>query len=120
MEDCAVYLARRMRHLYDLSAPAEEEELLRVCEERGATVYRSLTLAGPGYYLPWPDPVIVLRWNASPWVLAHELYHHIVTENQGYGVVYAFPEFVDSDLEEQAQLFAWLLCSPSSETEEYF
>ena len=109
MEQPARYLAARIRAEHPLSTPAATEELLAVCEQRGVIVIRSAEIHGSGYYSVH-DQAIVLHWDAPAWVLAHELYHHLVADNEEHEIIYTFPDFGDGDDEEQAELFAWLLC----------
>lgn len=115
-EDPARLLSRRIRAEHVLSRRATWQQLLHVCEQRGAVVVISHRLIGAGYYLPWPIPLIIVRWNAGPHVLAHELYHHLIADNEGCGIVYCYPDFTEDDEEAAANRFARYLCGPERNT----
>lgn len=114
MEHPAEYLLSRVRAEHPLSTPATTEELLRVCRQRGVRVIYSAELREPGLYVP-EELLIVLRWPVSPGALAHELFHHLIRDNYRHEVRYHFPEFHDGDSEEEADLFAWLVCRENPE-----
>jgi Zn-dependent peptidase ImmA (M78 family) len=109
-EDPAAYLARRVRAEHGLSARATVSELLHVCEQRGVAVFWRPRLRRAGYYCDWPYPVIVLRHDAPPRALAHELMHHLLLDNECHGIHYRRPEFRDDDPERLAERFERLLC----------
>ncbi|MFN3648443.1 MAG: hypothetical protein ACK47B_02590 [Armatimonadota bacterium] len=106
----AFYLAERIRAEYGLSPRATYGELLEVCHARGTTVFVHPRLQRPGYYAPWPWPLILLRLGVDARVLAHELYHALIYDNERHGVVYGYPDFLRDEDERQAELFADLLC----------
>ena len=113
--DPAYYLAYRARQQYAVSPRATMRELLRICRARGIAVEFRPGLAGPGYFLTQPAPTIVLKHRNRPWVLAHELLHAWVSENIREGVVYAFSDYADDDVERAAERFACLLCGTFQE-----
>lgn len=116
-EDPVLFLARRIRREYALSARATYSELLAVCEARGVDVVESASLIEAGCYVQLPDtrlpdvrPVIIVRQGMGAFVLAHELYHHLIADNSEWGVVYLFPRWVECPIEAAAHRFAALLC----------
>jgi hypothetical protein len=113
-EDPAAYLALRVRTEHSLDGPASTSDLIQVCSQRGCPVVRAPSLGDQGYYLASPQGSwIVLRQDAGPRVLAHELFHHLVTDNADYGVFYTLPDFSLGCEEEGANRFAWLMCGES-------
>lgn len=112
-EHPAELLARQVQREHDLSGPATTAQLIAICAQRGCPVLRSYTLEREGYYLRTEvGPLIVVRWDTGPHVLAHELYHHLVADNEGFGVIYSYPVWVETETEAAAQRFAHLLCAP--------
>ncbi len=111
----AFYHARRMRVVYSLSAQATLPELLAVCADRGIPVIRG-PLKTPGLYVnsPKTGPLILLAYRVRPWVLAHELFHALMTDACDHGVVYHYYE-EGGDVEQAAQDFACLLCGTDEE-----
>jgi Zn-dependent peptidase ImmA (M78 family) len=112
-EDPARYLAGRIRQEHSITGAATVPQLLAACEQRGCAVFRSLHLRAPGYYVVTREgPLIVLRWDASSHVLAHELFHHLIHDNAQCGVIYCCPEWEAQDEQEAAHRFARHLCDP--------
>jgi hypothetical protein len=74
------------------------------------------TLVRPGYcrMTKW-GPLIIIREGVPPSVLCHELWHALVADRAGLGLVYTYPDFPTSDLRElAAHHFAELLCGIGS------
>jgi hypothetical protein len=95
------YFAERLRRLHPLSQPPTQAELESVCSERGVPIVPVPGLQVPGVYVNWPLPAIFLQPGAAPRVLAHELFHHITSENLQHGIVCCYPDG-DPDAEEEA------------------
>lgn len=108
--DPAYYLAARTRQLYSVSSRATMRELLRICRLKEIEVEYRSDLHRPGYYMNQPAPTIILKSRNCPWVLAHELFHHWISENISHGIVYAYCEYANDDVEEAAQRYAALMC----------
>lgn len=115
-DDPALFFAERIRAERHVSRPATWRQILAACEQRGVRVVVSNALVGAGYYIQHPlfDALIVVRHDVPPRVLAHELYHHLVRENEGYGILYTYPHWIEGDEEEAAERFAELLCGPET------
>src|SRR5690606_18547633 len=111
------YYALRIKDYYHLSTPATRDELLDVCHDRGAAVV-GVRLYGGGYYLRLPEPLIVIDPGAPAFVLAHELYHHIMADlaewdECGRLALYVFSAQCRTQHEADANRFAALLCEPT-------
>jgi hypothetical protein len=110
------YYAERVREYYGLSFPAAREELIDACWDRGAAVAFD-HLHGGGYYLRLPESLICLDYGAAPFVIAHELYHHIMADLAEWDddlsvALYVFTPHGRSRQERDANRFAELLCGP--------
>jgi Zn-dependent peptidase ImmA (M78 family) len=42
--------------------------------------------------------------------LCHELYHHLHRDNEGRGIIYAYPLWIEDGVEAAANRFAGYLC----------
>lgn len=105
----ALRMAAQVRAEYAIAGPATEAVLLTAAEAAGAEVVRSQGLRARGLYVPQAR-LIILRHDASPWVLAHELFHCLATPD-GEGAVWLYPENAPREwIEEEAETFARLLC----------
>jgi hypothetical protein len=107
-EDLAAYFAGRIRAEHALSSPPTEEEILAVCAQRGVHVRVRPGLRGQAYYLDWPHPLIVHRPDAAA-AVPHELFHHLIADNTGWGIHYHAPHWREEDPEILATRFQALL-----------
>lgn len=108
------YLAERVCAHHGFARPLSLLEVLAVCEERGVPV-RWGRFRGGGYYLRLPEPLILLDYDAGPFVAAHELYHHLSADlaewdDDEHLAVYVFTPNGRSQQERDANRFAELLC----------
>lgn len=116
-EDPARYLADRLRAEHALPARPTLAQLEAICAARGCTVLRSPELLQPGYYLITEEgPLIALQKDAPAEVLAHELYHHLVSTNREHGILYTYPAWIEDDEEAAAARFARRLCGEPGDT----
>lgn len=112
------YYAKRLSACYPLTYPATAEELEAICADRGAYLQRVHRLGEWGLYFRCPEAVILLDEAAPPYVLAHELYHHLVADLAEWGdvdeavTVYVFTPCGRQRQEQDANHFAELLCGP--------
>lgn len=115
--DLAHYLAARIRCEETITGPATPAQLAAACRRRGVTLLRSARLRWPGYYAPENleggpgEPVIALRNDAGPEVVAHELIHHVLTDNCAAGIDYPPGEWGSGSAEEVATRGGRLLTS---------
>lgn len=105
-----------LRSRYKLSERATWEELEDICWAENIRVRMFQTLTRPGYcWITRFGPLICLRAGVPASVLAHELYHALVADRSGYGLVYTYPDYPTSDQRElAAHRFAELLCGLGS------
>lgn len=114
------YAAQRLWWEHHLSRPVVMDELLAICAERGCPVKWG-RLRGKGYYLRFPEPVIFLDHQATTFVLAHELYHHLSADAAEWSdedelvAIYVYTAHGRSQQERDANRFAELLCSQQVE-----
>lgn len=108
-EDPALYLAGRVGE--ELSPSPTEAELLHLCAQRGVAVRYCARLRGAGYYLAWPEPLIVLRPGCPAEVTAHELWHHLAADAVECGIDYGPPHWQPDHPEALARRFAATVCS---------
>lgn len=114
--DAAGFFAERLRHNYGLSTPATTAELEWVCRCEGVViqVVPKGALNGDGHCIYHPKPVIILERGYTRFVLAHELYHHLVADRNAADAWpgYAGTREMRKALEERdAVRFAEILCT---------
>lgn len=108
-EDPAEFLARRIRQEHNISENATHKQLEGVCRQRGVKVRRR-SITRRGYYCDDPYALIVLDRTSLPHITAHELYHHIIKDNESHGITYSGPDWVVDHPEEAARRFERLMC----------
>jgi len=113
--DPAYYHAARLREAFPLSPRATMRELLRVCRQQGIAVEWDPEIDKEGWSVNHPRPLIVLKRQRCPWVLAHEIFHALIGEALEYGIVFPFSDYADDDVERAAERFACLLCGTFQE-----
>jgi hypothetical protein len=91
VEDLAAYYAQRLQMECGVERYLTWEQLEWFCwKRRRIKLVISLEIPDLGLYLPSPRKVIILRYDATELVLAHELFHDLLQEAQGVTHIHAF------------------------------